>query len=191
MSGQFLTTHDFIYCDDQSDVVCTSFMAEKVTFSNGGSVRSTYSRLPGPWHLSGESLAVGERVYRLVDEGRYLYSPRIEGADFGTYLVPLENLSRVQEMIGSKVGDPARYRNILHYELTTTGDALSPCIALMRVGDWSSIPYLLDQLPHRPRPSGVIDTTIVCVRALEKITGAKPGITREDWDEWLTAHPSP
>jgi hypothetical protein len=191
MAAQFMIDHEFIYCDDLDEAACGSRQPEKVSFFFDGSAGSSLSRLAGRWRALSDRVVVGDRVYRPADEDRFLYSPRIAGASFGTYIVLPANLEHVEKGIRAKHDDPARRREMLHYELSTGGDVLHACEGLVLVGDRSSIPLLLDQLPHRPGPRYPSGTAEACSRALQKISGGNPGITREDWEAWLTSHPNP
>jgi len=71
------------------------------------------------------------------------------------------------------------------------------CGSLMDVGDASSVPHLIRVLrffgdAELPLPPGVglVCTHWHCVNALEKITGAKVGISYASWKRWWdTTHP--
>lgn len=54
------------------------------------------------------------------------------------------------------------------------------------IGDISSVPALLVVLKENPpsQNGGMICTTAHALKALQKITGANPGITYKDWSAW-------
>jgi hypothetical protein len=73
------------------------------------------------------------------------------------------------------------------HELMLKGKYLHDgAIELSYIGDISSVPALLVVLKENPpRPNGaMICTTSHALGALQKITGADPGLTYEDWSAW-------
>ena len=91
-------------------------------------------------------------------------------------------------LVGSLGGLPPRMqRLVLHTALLFPGGNLHDAyIDLIRVGDESSVPFLIRSLKWHPRsPDGsMVCTKGHCLEALERITNNNPGYEYEDWKRW-------
>ena len=99
---------------------------------------------------------------------------------------PVE-LTATTESTGGKVNPKELNRRSEVHELMLKGEYLHDgSIELLSIGDISSVPALLATLKkHPPSPHGGLScTTAHAIEALEKITGAKPGLTHNAWSSW-------
>jgi len=87
---------------------------------------------------------------------------------------------------GLKLLSPAEQRKVLHRILRWPGVHHDAYIALIEVGEETSVPFLIKSLQWQPRtPDGLmVCTKGHCLEALKRITGADAGIEYEDWAAW-------
>jgi len=81
---------------------------------------------------------------------------------------------------------PAEQRKVLHRILRWPGMHHDAYIALIEVGDETSVPFLIRSLQWQPRSTGglMICTKAHCLEALRKISSEDVGTEYEDWAAW-------
>jgi len=92
----------------------------------------------------------------------------------------------------------AKLHRLLDSATDDKGDIHDAFLSLGTIGDSSSVPHLIRALrfypDHEIGPNenvGLICTHRHCVDALERITGAKVGISYSSWNAWWqTTHPN-
>jgi len=97
----------------------------------------------------------------------------------------------------SSVDDRTRYHGILDRATHQDDGIHDTCLALVGVGDASSVPHLIRVLKLFPdveikgKPGmGIICTQFHCVAALEHSTRAKVGVSYSSWKRWWdVSHP--
>lgn len=100
---------------------------------------------------------------------------------YSLVIYPVRNLS--------PDGPPAELRSLCHRCLVSSTDLHDAFLCLARVGDETSVPYLLWSFRSMPNiEEGHVCTWDHGIKALSIITNHHPEKTREAWAQWYEAH---
>ena len=93
---------------------------------------------------------------------------------------------RSLEFLGA--ASPAEMRSVCHRSLLWLPDPHDSFVGLVRVGDESSVPYILWALRSMPATGFRSCTWVHGIQALETITNNAVGTTRKAWAQWYAAN---
>jgi hypothetical protein len=101
---------------------------------------------------------------------------------------------RIGDLAWLKNADDKSQRETAHQVLRLPGRHHDAFILLGRVGDNTSIPYLISALRWQRdiTDDGIMECTKAhCLEALRRITGTNVGADYEDWAKWQRQNPRP
>jgi hypothetical protein len=182
-------SRSLLACEESLELSCVE-SAEAVILKSDHTVATDVEALQGTWSEAGSILIVGSRRFHY--RSKYLLlAPLEEDLDFGYVLFENSRSGRRDIRYREARHTPKWQRAAAHYYLRHRIQVHDTCQLLIYAGDESSVPLLLDLLPNRPPGDnpGVECTYAHCAAALERITGRKCGLFREEWQKCLAEKP--
>jgi len=157
--------------------------AKKLAFKAKGNIISPGTGGPAHWTLRDDSIEIDRETFTFNPKTKSFFSPATPGASFGKHLIPFSIIHNWCRKRREQVIAPNTYREILHFWIKRGEGGHDTIVDLIRVGDKSSIPYLIVFLDrnHPCSSTGYICSVEHAVEALMKITGFDFGFCAKDW----------